>query len=195
MPVKRDPGCTRCRLHSSAEYVCLTGRGPQPSEAMIVGEAPGHREDDSGKPFVGKAGKLLDEMLDERDLPRESLYITNAVHCRPPDNRTPTKGEIKNCRYWLDHEIKEVKPKYVLLMGNVPLRSITDAEGITKKRGRPFEKDGIIFLPTFHPSSINYDPAQRDFIESDIKLFKQIIDNGAVPKEKEIKTSRRYELV
>jgi uracil-DNA glycosylase family 4 len=184
-----DRGCTLCRLHKTAQTVCLMPPGPlkPATKAMIVGEAPGKREDESGKPFVGKAGGILDEMLDSQDIDRQDIFITNAVSCRPPDNRTPTKGEIKSCRHWLDYQMSVVKPKYVLILGNVPLRSITDAEGITKKRGKPFEKDGVIYLPTFHPAASLYDPAQRDFIERDFKLFKEIIDGGAVPREKKLR--------
>jgi uracil-DNA glycosylase family 4 len=184
-----DRGCTLCRLHKTAQTVCLLPPGPlKPStKAMIVGEAPGKREDECGKPFVGKAGGILDEMLESQDIDRKDIFITNAVSCRPPDNRTPTKGEIKSCRHWLDYQMSVVKPKYVLILGNVPLRSITDAEGITKKRGKPFEKDGVIYLPTFHPATSLYDPAQRDFIERDFKLFREIIDGGAVPREKKLR--------
>lgn len=184
--LRRDPNCTLCRLCKTAEYVCLLGQGPEPCDIMIIGEAPGAREDDSGKPFVGKSGKLLEAALAEYGFEREDVFITNAVSCRPPDNRTPTKGEINACRKWLEYQISMVKPKYVLLLGNVPLQSITGKQGITKKRGKPFEKDGIVFLPTFHPSFILRDPTNEMVFEQDIKLFRDIVDFGGVPEEREL---------
>lgn len=184
--IKRDANCTKCKLHKTAEYVCLLGKGPEPCEIMVVGEAPGKREDDSGKPFVGKSGGLLRESLETAGLDPEDIFITNAVSCRPPENRTPTKGEIKACSHWLKHQFKWVKPKFVLLLGNVPLMSITGKAGITKRRGKPFEQDGVIYLPTFHPSFILRDPRQKFFFERDLKLFKEIIEGGGLPQEEKL---------
>lgn len=179
----RDAGCTLCKLHKDADFVCLLGWGPVECEVMIVGEAPGAREDDSGKPFVGRSGKLLAEVLGEFGFTRDSVFITNAVNCRPEDNRTPTKGEIKACKQWLDYQIKRVKPKYILLLGNTPLMSVTGSAGITKRRGKPFEQDGIIYLPTYHPSFVLRDDTNMPTFERDIKLFRDIVDKGEIPKE------------
>lgn len=178
-----DSGCTLCRLHKTAEHVCLLGVGPVPGEVMIVGEAPGHTEDRGGKPFVGKSGALLQEVMDEFGFRRRDVFITNAVSCRPPDNKTPTKGEIKTCKAWLDYQIKKVRPKYVMLLGNVPLMSVTGKAGITKLRGRPFEQDGIIYLPTFHPAFILRDETNLTFFQKDMHLFREIVDKGEIPKE------------
>src|SRR5690606_34708303 len=92
--VKGDSKCHRCRLYATAQHVWLMGRGPIPCDVMIVGEAPGRREDDIGKPFAGKGGSLLDSLLAEHGLSRDRVYITNAVRCRPPGNRTPKRKEI-----------------------------------------------------------------------------------------------------
>jgi DNA polymerase-1 len=151
---------------------------------MIIGEAPGHREDDSGTPFVGKSGQLLRSKLEGLGI--DDVFITNAVSCRPPDNRTPTKGEIKACKKWLDYQIAMVKPKYVLTLGNVPLMSITGAAGVTKRRGKPFQQDGIIYLPTFHPSFILRDPTQEHVFDLDLQLFSDIIQFGGIPEEREL---------
>lgn len=183
--MKRDPNCTLCRLHQTAPYVCLLGQGPRQCDVMIIGEAPGESKDD---PFVGRSGKLLERVLTEHGFEREEVFIANAVSCRPPDNRTPTKSEIKACKKWLDYQIDKVKPKYVLLLGNVPLQSITGKAGITKRRGKPFEQDGIIFLPTFHPSFILRDPGSEAIFDQDIKLFRDIVDFGGVPEEKGLNT-------
>lgn len=183
----RDPGCQLCRLHKDAEYVCLLGQGPKQCDVMVIGEAPGAREDDSGKPFVGRSGRLLEEMLEAEGFARADLFITNAVSCRPPDNRTPSKGEVKACRAWLDYQIKSVKPKFVLLLGNTPLLSITGKTGITKQRGHPFEKDGIVYLPTYHPAFILRDETQRATMERDLHLFRSIVDREEIPREDNLK--------
>ncbi len=122
-------------------------------------------------------------MLNEYGFERDDVFITNAVSCRPEGNRAPSKGEIKACKQWLDYQISRVKPKYVLLLGNTPLMSVTGKAGISKARGRPFEKNGIIYLPTFHPSFILRDDTNRVFLEKDIKLFRDIIERGAIPRE------------
>lgn len=150
---------------------------------MIVGEAPGKREDNSGKPFVGEAGKVLDGLLVSAGLSREDVFITNAVHCRPPDNRTPRKTEIRQCKQWLDRELDAVKPKFVLLLGNVPLLSVTGKSGIKKVRGRPFEQDGILYLPTLHPAATLYDPKVRSHLENDFSLFGDIVRHDGLPQE------------
>src|SRR5262245_17219166 len=185
--MKRDPNCQLCPLHQTAEYVCLLGQGPEPCEAMLIGEAPGEREDDSGKPFVGKAGQLLDEMLENVGLSRKKLFITNAVSCRPPDNRTPKAREIDACRKWVKYQIAMVKPKYIALLGNVALQSVLGVKGIKKMRGRPIEADGIIYFPMYHPSYIlRGDRKDQPLAEQDFKAFKEIIDFGGIPEEREL---------
>lgn len=182
----RNSECTMCKLHRTAEFVCLIGQGPSPCDIMIIGEAPGKREDDSGRAFVGKSGRLLDEYLEEVGLSRQNVFISNAVHCRPPDNRTPSKAEIKTCRYYLDQEIKHVKPRFILTLGNTPLISLTGSGGIKKRRGKAFEHNGIIVLPTMHPASVLYDPENEHYLKRDLKRFKEIVDFGGVPYERNV---------
>jgi uracil-DNA glycosylase family 4 len=179
----RDPLCRDCKLGATAQFTCLLGAGPTPCDVMIIGEAPGRREDASGKAFVGSSGGLLDEALIKYGFDRDEVFISNAVHCRPPGNRTPTKGEIKACKKWLDHELAVVKPKFVLLLGNVALQSITEKPGIQRRRGKPIEQDGRIYLPTFHPSFILRDPSQRPLLDRDFSLFRTIIGKGEIPRE------------
>jgi len=152
---------------------------------MLIGEAPGHREDDSGVPFVGKAGQLLDDMLEHTGLSRDDIFITNAVSCRPPNNRAPTKREMKACKYWLDKQIEEVKPKYIGLLGNVALEQVLGVKGIKKLRGRPIEQGGVTYLPMYHPSYIlRGDLADLPTGEQDLRKLKAIMDFGGVPEER-----------
>lgn len=181
--IKRDPDCTLCKLHKTADFVCLLGDGPERAEVMIIGEAPGATEDSRGRPFVGRSGQLLRTALSEAGIEPDEVFITNAVSCRPPDNRAPTKAEIKACKAWLDYQIKKVKPSFVLLLGNTPLISVTGKPGIRARRGKPFEKDGVIYMPTFHPAFILRDPTQEALFENDLRAFASIIEHGEVPRE------------
>ena len=168
----RDPNCTRCVLHKTAKTVCLLGQDPKPSKVMIVGEAPGEQEDASGTPFVGKSGQLLRDTLAEFGV---EGFITNAVSCRPPNNRTPKAKEIEACRYWLQKQVDVVKPKFVMLLGNVALESMLLMKGITKVHGVPIEREGVTYFPVYHPSFILRDPSQLAIFKSDIKRFKDLI--------------------
>ncbi len=181
--IKRDKNCDRCNLCQTAEYICLLGKGPIPCDVMMIGEAPGQREEDDGEPFVGKAGHLLDDIFEDLGIERKDIYMTNAVHCRPPDNRTPRKKEINECKYWLEKEIKAVKPKFILTFGNVPLEALHGVKGIKKLRGIPIERDGIIYFPMYHPSYALHDPRQLSVVKGDIKTFKGIVDRGGPLEE------------
>lgn len=177
-----DPDCTKCKLHETTDRVCVIPPIKQ-SEIMIVGEAPGATEEREGKVFAGQAGKYLVQIMNKCGLEREDTFIGNAVNCRPPENRTPKKGEIKACRYWMQKQLNRVKPKYVLILGNVPLESLLDLKGIKKFRGKPIERDGIIYMPTYHPAYVLRDPTAADAFETDMRLFVEICNTGKIPSE------------
>lgn len=169
----RNSDCKDCELYKSAQAVCLIGMGKVPSDLMLVGEAPGLREGDLRKPFSGKAGQLLDRILNRFGLCREDIFITNAVKCRPPDNRSPTLKEIEACRKYLLKEIEIVKPKVILLLGSSACRSFGYSSAISKIRGEKLLwKDNIILVPTFHPSAALRDASGKifDLIKEDLKL-------------------------
>lgn len=117
----RDEHCCKCSLHKSSKHVCILGRGSVMASTMLIGEAPGAAEAGTGKPFMGKAGKLLNRILENMDM--SNVYISNAVRCRPPDNRNPTKGELNACNSFLRGEIKIVKPKLIILLGRVAVKA------------------------------------------------------------------------
>lgn len=187
MQLRNDPKCKLCKLSQTTNNVCILGHGPRNAEVMIIGEAPGETEERTGKPFTGKAGQLLEEVLNANGFDREDVFICNAVSCRPPGNRTPSKAEIKACKKWLDYQIAMVKPRFVLILGNVPLQSFTGKAGITKRRGKPWEQDGRIWLATFHPAYILRVPEERPTLEKDLKLFGEIVDFGGIPEERELR--------
>jgi uracil-DNA glycosylase family 4 len=155
----RNPDCTLCPLHKTAQTVCLMGDGPVPAKIMLVGEAPGRREDDIERPFSGAAGKLLDRALERAGFQRDSIYITNSVRCRPPDNRAPSRGEIKACSGYMATEIKAVAPEIIVPMGNAALQATLGKTGITKLRGAMIEHAGRKYYPTYHPAACLHNPA------------------------------------
>lgn len=177
----RNPNCTLCPLHEEAEHVCLMGSGPKRARIMVVGEAPGAREDDEHRAFVGPAGRLLRDSLREVGIEPDECYITNAAKCRPPDNRTPEWSEIKTCRdayFW--QEWDRVRPSFVLALGNSALRAITGKARITANRGSTFEVRGATVLATFHPAYVLRSPFHGSAYRADIaKLARLVRGEGA----------------
>ena len=155
------------------------------SDIMIIGEAPGYEEDKIGKPFVGTAGKKLDEMIDAIGLDRKNnVYITNIIPWRPPDNRTPTDNEINFFLPYVEEHISIIKPKILLLFGNVASKSILNLnEGITKNHGKwfnyknPFLKKKIFTICIFHPSYLLRSPDKKKIAWEDLKKVKEKIIN------------------
>jgi DNA polymerase-1 len=178
----RNPNCTECPLHEEAQTVCLVGDGPVPAKVMIIGEAPGFREDDVRRPFSGKSGKFLDQALEAAGLSREQAFLTNVAKCRPPDNRTPTRGEIKACRHYLDAEIEAVKPEYILTVGNAAL-SLVKKSGIMKHRGEIIDYNGSKVLPTVHPAAVLRNPNYDSVFRTDLATFSRLVrdEPGATP--------------
>ncbi|HEX8927842.1 MAG TPA: uracil-DNA glycosylase, partial [Actinomycetota bacterium] len=145
--------CTRCRLHRSRTQVVF-GQGSPTADLMFVGEGPGFHEDRQGQPFVGPSGQLLNRLLGEIGLVREDVYVTNVVRCRPPGNRDPQPDEIEACSRWMEATLRLVDPKVVVTLGNFASKTlIGTTTGITRLRGRTYEFEDRVLLPTFHPSA------------------------------------------
>ena len=168
--------CSKCKLCTGRKNVVI-GEGNKNAQIMFIGEGPGADEDAQGIPFVGKAGKLMNMALAGLGIKREELYITNIVKCRPPNNRNPEKEEADSCKEYLQTQINLVKPQIIVLLGSVALKNILGEEyGITKTRGQWIEKDGIKYMPTFHPAALLRDETKKIAFWKDLKTVKQEIE-------------------
>ena len=165
--------CTKCKLCDNRHNVVI-GTGNRNARIMFIGEGPGADEDIQGVPFVGKAGRLMDKAFQGIGIEREEIYIANIVKCRPPNNRNPEKDETLACREYLDAQIKLVNPEIIVLLGSVALKNLLGEEySITSARGRCIEKDGIKYIPTFHPAALLRDENKKIDFWNDLKKIKQ----------------------
>ncbi len=170
--------CLRCRECALAEkrQNVVFGVGNRSAEVMLVGEGPGANEDEQGIPFVGKAGKLLDDMLAIIGLDRNSVYIGNVVKCRPPGNRDPLNVEQDACVGYLRRQIALVKPKILVCLGRIAaMRLIDEKFRITKEHGQWYDRGGIRMTAIYHPSALLRDPAKRPETFDDLKSIQQEI--------------------
>lgn len=146
--------CYKCDLSKSRSRIVFSGGTPA-AKLMLIGEGPGKNEDETGLPFVGRAGKLLDKILLSQNITREKdIYICNTVKCRPPENRTPTPGEMEACRVYLEAQVQLIRPKLILLSGSSAVKDVLGSkEPISKIRGQWFDGPfGSRVMPIFHPS-------------------------------------------
>lgn len=164
--------CRRCALAETRTNVVF-GEGNPQAEVLCIGEGPGEQEDLTGRPFVGRGGKLLDEMLEIIDLSREkNIYIANMVKCRPPQNRDPLNIEQEACSQWLETQIRLIQPKIIICLGRIAaMKYIRDDFKITREHGQWFERDGILRTALYHPAAILRDPRRRPETFEDLKAI------------------------
>lgn len=166
-------GCTRCHLCQTRNHVVF-GVGPAPADIVFVGEGPGQQEDLQGEPFVGPAGKLLDDMLSIIDLGRETCYIANIVKCRPPQNRDPMAEEQNACIGYLMEQLALLRPKIIVCLGRIAaLRLISPDFRITRDHGKWMERDGVYYTAFFHPSALLRDPSKRPETFTDLLRLRE----------------------
>ncbi|MBQ8653944.1 MAG: uracil-DNA glycosylase [Clostridia bacterium] len=153
--------CGMCQLHKGVRNK-VPGQGDLHAPLMFIGEGPGQVEDEEGLAFVGPAGQLLTRMLAAIGLPRDRVYICNIVKCRPPGNRVPEPEEAEACRLHLRNQFALVRPKVIVLLGSTAAKNILGPEiRITRDRGRWYERKGVWFMPTYHPSALLRDPSKK----------------------------------
>ena len=162
--------CQRCALADTRHNVVF-GVGPRDAEVMCIGEGPGENEDLQGEPFVGRAGKLLDDMLELIDLDRKAnVYIANIVKCRPPQNRDPLNTEQDACIGYLRNQVALIRPKIIVCLGRVAaIRLIREDFKISREHGQWFEKAGVQMTALYHPAAILRDPSKRPDTFQDLK--------------------------
>jgi len=168
--------CQRCPL-AAARTLLVFGVGRPDADVMFIGEGPGRNEDLKGEPFVGAAGKLLDELLASVGLHRSDVYIANIVKCRPPNNRDPEPIEIETCTPFLREQIRLISPSVIVTLGKFATQYVLATDvGITRLRGRRHEVDGRSVLPIFHPAAALYDQTKRDVLFDDFKRLRTLLD-------------------
>ena len=176
--------CKKCGLHECAKNA-VPGEGNPKAEIMLIGEAPGKREDLTGRPFVGSAGKLLDSVLEKAGLKRDDIFIGNIAKHRPPDNRAPKPDEIEACTPYLDRQIKIIRPKIIVTLGTHSTKYILEKAGlefttISDVRGNVFDGSslgaGIRIFPSFHPAAVIYNRKLRETIEKDFRKIARLAE-------------------
>lgn len=167
--------CPHCDLQAGATRA-VPGEGNPHARLMLVGEGPGQQEDLQGRPFVGAAGQLLEKILAAISLQREQVFIANVVKCRPPGNRTPTEDEARTCLPFLLAQIKLISPAVVVCLGATALRALVGSElRITSTRGTLYQRDGVLYIPTFHPAALLRDPSKKRDVWEDFKLVRSVL--------------------
>jgi DNA polymerase len=172
--------CTKCPQLASTRNTVVFGAGNADADLMFVGEAPGKNEDEQGIPFVGQAGKLLDQLLEEVGLERSDVFITNVLKCRPPGNRDPHPVEIENCQDYLFAQVELIRPKVVCTLGNFATKLLrADPTGITRIHGQPEVRvigtRAVRLFPIFHPAAALYTRSNIELLREDFKKLPELL--------------------
>ena len=167
--------CKNCALADTRHNVVF-GEGARDAEVMFIGEGPGEQEDLTGRPFVGRAGKLLDDMLTMIDLKRETVFIGNMVKCRPPGNRDPLNIEQEACIGYLRNQVALIRPKIIVCLGRIAaMKLMREDFKITREHGQRMEKAGVWMMAMYHPSALLRDPSKRPDAFVDLKTLQHKI--------------------
>jgi len=169
--------CTACPLWKK-RTLAVPGEGPASAKIMFIGEAPGAEEDRIGKPFVGRSGKFLNELLEVAGIKRDKVFVTGMVKCRPPKNRNPTVQELKTCkRLWLDKQIEVIQPRLVVVLGNIALKSLLGNSSKKKFKikdlhGKVIERNNLKYFITYHPAAGMRFPKIKELMIKDFKTLR-----------------------
>jgi DNA polymerase len=172
----RVAGCTKCRLCETRTFTVF-GEGTPKARLVFCGEGPGFDEDKSGRPFVGRAGELLTDMIVKgMKMRREDVFILNAVKCRPPENRTPAPDEVAACKPFLTEQLALIRPAVIVALGNPASQALLGSvPGITKIRGQVFQAHGAKVVPTYHPAFLLRDPSKKRETWTDLQLVMRLL--------------------
>ncbi|MDO9546233.1 MAG: uracil-DNA glycosylase [Pelolinea sp.] len=166
--------CQNCEL-SRTRKNAVPGAGPTDAEIMLIGEGPGFNEDNQGLPFVGASGKFLTQLLDDGGVPRESVFITNVVKCRPPDNRDPQPNELQACSAFLERQIAAIDPLIIVTLGRFSMARYFENARISAIHGQAVWRDGRLIVPMYHPAAALHQPKLRSVIMEDFSRLKEMI--------------------
>lgn len=167
--------CTRCPLHNSREH-SVPGEGPAQADLMFIGEGPGYHENKTGRPFVGAAGKFLDELLASIGLDRSKVFITNVVKCRPPNNRDPLPEELAACDAYLQQQIAAINPKVIVTLGRFSMAKFLPGVKISAVHGKPKRVDGRLVVPMFHPAAALHQGNLKPVVQQDFSKLPRFIE-------------------
>lgn len=178
--------CTKCELYHSRKNA-VPGEGPSDADILFIGEGPGFHENEQGRPFVGAAGRFLEELLESVGMTREQVYITNVVKCRPPGNRDPRPAEIDTCtRDYLERQIQAINPKVIVTLGRFSMALYLPNAKISEVHGRPLRVKGRLVVPMYHPAAALHQGSLRPVVESDFAKLPELISEAAdVPEYSE----------
>jgi uracil-DNA glycosylase family 4 len=176
--------CTLCELHHSRKNA-VPGEGPANSDIMFIGEGPGFHENEQGRPFVGAAGKFLEELLGDIGLSREEVFISNVVKCRPPGNRDPLPEEVKTCTSnYLDRQIAAINPKVIVTLGRFSMNLLMPDSKISQVHGQAVKIHDRLVVPMYHPAAALHQGSLRPVIKADFSQLPQLIADAAITAEK-----------
>jgi uracil-DNA glycosylase family 4 len=173
--------CEACKLHHSRKNA-VPGEGPATSDLMFIGEGPGFHENEQGRPFVGAAGRFLEDLLGSIGLKREDVFITNVVKCRPPGNRDPEAEEMAACSKYLERQISAINPKVIVTLGRFSMARYFPDARISKIHGQPKQVEGRLVVPMYHPAAALHQPSLRQVVEDDFSRLPDLIARGAPDK-------------
>jgi DNA polymerase len=170
-------GCTNCALHKT-RIKSVPGEGPANAEIMLIGEGPGANENMQGRPFIGQAGKFLDELLKQAGLKRSDVWICNVVKCRPPDNRDPLPDELAACDLYLERQIAAINPKIIITLGRFSMGKFAQRPGvkISQVHGQMYRKGERFVIPMFHPAAALHQAALKPALLADFARLPQLLD-------------------
>lgn len=166
--------CRACDLNYGRKNA-VPGAGPADARVMFIGEGPGFHEDQQGLPFVGAAGKFLDELLEMIGLNRDQVFIANVIKCRPPGNRDPRPEEIEACRPFLDRQIALIRPQIIVTLGRYSMERYFPGAKISQVHGQARKIDGILYYPMFHPAAALHQPSLRRDVEEDMAKIPDLL--------------------
>lgn len=176
--------CPLCDL-SKTRKRAVPGEGPVDAEIMFIGEAPGFHENEQGRPFIGPAGRFLDELLASIDLDRGKVYITNVVKCRPPNNRDPLPHEIEACAPYLERQLALIKPKVVVTLGRFSMAKFFPGASISKIHGQPKRIGGTFYFPMYHPAAALHRGDLVATVKADMLKLPALVEEARASKGKE----------